>query len=326
MKRFVILLIVAIVGVSASVYADTSTLIDFSKLVADSNGQNTATLVDFGQSAGASFTPAEKAQMKTSLAMGNWQVRLNSSARTITTQEFSYTKAVTVNKNASKFGGSEVLGIRVHFPESPYNAFAEVLPPFDIPAYMKKNKQDTMGTKFDGYGVVKNVGTIKSLAAEVYGSNFPNGFAVVLQNQNNEDRTIFLNNLEFDGWKTLEWVNPNYIGDVRNRQIVRTPLYPRPTPYYKLVGLIIYKDAQQQGGDLVTYVKDITMTYDKAVLSLQRGINDEAVWGILSAREAARRKAEAARIGNLQVLRYLEQQRMAAATANAATAAGAGGK
>jgi hypothetical protein len=326
MKRFVILLIIAIVGVSASVYADTSTLIDFSKLVADSNGQNTATLVDFGQSAGASFTPAEKAQMKTSLALDNWQVKLNSSARSVTNQELSYTKAVTVNKNATKFGGDLVLGIRVHFPQSPYNAFAEIMPPFDIPAYMQKNAQDTQGTKFDGYGVVKNVGTIKSLAAEVYGSNFPNGFAVVLQNQNNEDKTVFLNNLDFDGWKTLQWENPNYINDVRNRQIVRTPLYPKATPYYKLVGMIIYKDAQQQGGDIITYVKDITMTYDKAVLSLQRDINDEAVWGILSAREAARRHAEAAKIGNLQVLRYLESQKMAGATENAASAAAAGGK
>lgn len=325
MKRFVILLVIGIVGFSASVYADTSTLIDFSKLVADKGTQNARTLVDFGQSAGASFTPAEKQQMITSLALDNWQVKLNSSARSVTNQELSYTKAVTVNKNASKFGGDLVLGIRIHFPESPYNAYAEVLPPFDIPAYMPLNAQDTQGTKFDGYGVVKNVGTIKSLAAEIYGSNFPNGFAVVLQNQNHQDRTVFLNNLDFNGWKTLEWVNPNYIVDVRNRDIRRTPLYPHATPYYKLVGMLVYKDAQQQGGDIITYVKDITMTYDKAVLSLQRDINDEAVWGILSKREAARRQAEAAKIGNLQVLRYLEQQKMAGPTENAASLAATGG-
>jgi len=255
----------------------------------------------------------------------NWQVRLNSSARSVANQELSYTKAVTVNKNATKFGGDIVMGIRIHFPESPYNAFAEILPPFDIPAYMPANAQDTQGSKFDSYGVVKNVGTIKSLAAEVYGSNFPNGFAVVLQNQNNEDKTVFLNNLDFDGWKTLQWVNPNYINDVRNRDIRKVPLYPQATPYYKLVGMIVYKDAQQQGGDIITYVKDITMTYDKAVLSLQRDINDEAVWGILGKREAARRQAEAAKIGNLQVLRYLEQQKMAGPNENAAAAAASGG-
>jgi len=312
MKRFAILFAIAFLAVSAAVFADTSTLIDFSKLVADTpTGQNSATQVDFSNQAGASFTAAEKAQMTTSLAIPDWQVELNSSAQSVTNESLSMTKPVQVNKNASQFGGDTVMGIRVHFPESPYNAYAEVVPPFDIPAYQPKNAQDTLGTKFDGYGVVKNVGSIKSLAADVYGSNFPNGFAIVLQNQNFEDRTIFLGNLQFDGWKNLEWANPNYITDVRNRDIRPVPLYPQATPYYKLVGMIIYKDSQQQGGDIITYVRDITMTYDKAVLSLNRDINDEAVWGILGAREAARRNAEFQKLGSLQVLRYLEQQKMA---------------
>lgn len=325
MKRFVFVLIMAFVGASMSVYAETSTLIDFSKLVANASGQNSATAMNFGQSAGPGFTSAEKAQMKTSLALDNWVVRLNSSARSIVNQELSYTKAVTVNKTANQFPGALVLGIRVHFPDWPHNAYAEVQPPFVIPAYAQKNAKDTQGTKFDGYGVIKNVGTIKSLAAEVYGSNFPNGFAIELQNQNHQDKTIFLSNLDFNGWKTLEWKNPNYISQVRNRTLTRSPLYPHPLPYWKLVGMIIYKDAQQPGGDIITYVKDITMTYDRAVLQLQRSINDEAVWGILSAREAARRRAEAKRIGNLQVLRYLESQKMAPPGQNAASAAAAGG-
>jgi len=328
MKRFVILLSSLLFGVSLSVFADVSTLIDFSKLVADTpDGNNAATLIDFSGKAGASFTPAEKAQMKTSLALKNWRVQLNSSARRIENETLSYTVAAPVNANAQNFPGQTVLGIRVHFPDDPYNAYAEVLPPFDIPAYAQKttlqpdgtlklDPTDTALSKFNGYGVVKNVGALKSLSVWVYGSNDPNGFGVILQNQNHEDQTIFLKGLDFDGWQQLNWENPNYIGDVRNRALVRLPLYPQSTPYVKLVGLIVYKDSQQMGGDIITYVHDISIVYDKAVLNPIRDINDEAVWGILKDREQARQNAEAQRLGNLQVLRYLEQQKMASEPAD----------
>ena len=32
--------------------------------------------------------------------------------------------------------------------------------------------------------------------------------------------------LEFDGWRTLTWNNPNYVADVRNRELRKFPLYP----------------------------------------------------------------------------------------------------
>ncbi len=334
MKRFVILLSLMLFGVSLSVFADVSTLIDFAKLAADTpDGQNAATLIDFSDKAGASFTPAEKAQMKTSLTLKNWLVQLNSSARTITNETLSYTASAQVSTSAQRFPGQTVLGIRVHFPDDPYNAYAEILPPFDIPAYapkttlqpdgtLKTDTADISGSKFVGYGIVKNVGALKSLSAWVYGSNDPNGFGVILQNQNHEDQTIFLKSLDFDGWQELTWDNPNYISDVRNRTLERMPLYPQSTPYVKLVGLIIYKDGQQPGGDIITYVHDISIVYDKAVLNPIRDINDEAVWGILRAREESRRNAEFKRLGNLQVLRYLEEQRMATEAAGTQPPAG----
>ncbi len=335
MKRYVILLLVLLCWAGAAAWADTTTMIDFSKLAADTpDGQNAATIIDYSDKAGASFTAAEKKQMKTSLALANWIVTLNSSARTITNEEQSFTKEVTVNTNASQYGGEKVLGIRIHFPDEPYNAYATITPPFDIPAFMKKStlqpdgtlkedETDTNGSKFEGYGVVKNVGTLKSLDVDVYGSNNPNGFGVILENQNGEQQTLFCGNLDFDGWQQKTWVNPNYITDVRNRAIVRLPLYPQATPYYKLVGLIIYKDAQQPGGDTIAYVKDVSITYDKAVLQLNRDINDEAVWGILGQREEARRNAEFQKLGDLQVLRYLEQQKMDTGTVTPAAPAAA---
>ena len=78
----------------------------------------------------------------------------------------------------------------------------------------------------------------------------------------------------------------------------------------KLVGIVIYRDAAQEGGDFITYIRDITITYDKAIIETQRDINDEAIWGILQQRNEARRLAELKRLGNIQVLRFLEQQKM----------------
>jgi hypothetical protein len=236
------------------------------------------------------------------------------------------TKEAATNPNAKQFNGQDmankkILGVRIHFPTEPFNSWAMVQPPFDIPAYADKDAlQGTRmvvadadrgkGEKFDGFGVVKNVGVLKSLSITVYGANFPNGLGVVVADQDGNEQTIFMDYLAFDGWRTLTWDNPNYISDVRNRELRKFPLYPKGEPYLKLVGIVIYRDAAQEGGDFVTYIHDIGITYDKAIMDTTRDINDEAIWGILQQRNEARRLAELKRLGNVQVLRFLEQQKM----------------
>jgi hypothetical protein len=144
----------------------------------------------------------------------------------------------------------------------------------------------------------------------VHGLNFPHAIGLVLQDENNETQEIFMGYLQFDGWRTLEWRNPNYITEVRNRELRTFPLYPKLAPMRKLIGIRLYRDAEMVGGDMVTYVKDVTITYDRAVLQLERDIDDEAIWGILQAREEARRNAELRRLGQQQVLRFLERRKM----------------
>ncbi len=332
MKRLFIFVVVGLLLGGTALFADTSVLIDFGKLSADTTlgtqtapTENGATLIDYSNVAGASFSDAEKAIMKSSLALGNWGVTLASSARSVANQSVSFTKEAVVSATAKPFNGEDmankkVLGVRVHFPIDPYNSWATVMPPFDIPAYADKTGTDGvtvapadkgMGGKFeDGYGVVKNVGVLKSLSITVYGSNYPNGLGVIVQDQTGNEQNLFMDYLQFDGWRTLTWNNPNYVTDVRNRELHRFPLYPQGMPYMKLVGLILYRDAAQPGGDIVTYFKDIKITYDKALISTQRDINDEAVWGILQQRQEARRLAEVRRLGNIQVLRFLEKEKM----------------
>jgi hypothetical protein len=106
------------------------------------------------------------------------------------------------------------------------------------------------------------------------------------------------------------WNNPNYVTEVRNREARQFPLYPESTPFVKLLGIIIHRDAAQSGGDVIAYIKDIKVTYDLAVLSTTRDIVDENVWNILARRQADRQRAELKRLGNRQVLRFLEQKKM----------------
>jgi len=330
MRKLCILIGIGLL-LAGGAFADKSVLIDFSKLAADvkigdaeKNNEHAATLVDFSDVAGSSYDEAIRKAMKTSLAIENWYVQLASSARTVANQAMSYTRESKLKPNAKAFDGEEmanktVMGVRIHFPLSSYNSYALVLPPFEIPAYSNKTElrgdrivevAGDMGTKFDNFGVVKNVGILKSVEATVYGSNFPNGFGIIVKDQDGNEQTIFLDYLEFDGWRKLVWNNPNYITEVRNREVRRYPLYPKSEPFLKLVGLIFYRDSMQEGGDIVAYVKDIKITYDKALLETQRDINDEAIWGIITARQEARKAAELKRLGNLQVLRTLEKQKM----------------
>ncbi len=318
MKRFGILLGIMLFAMSFSLFAVETVMVDFSKLTADmEDGNNKATLVDFSSKAGVGYTDEEKKLMKTSLAIGQWEVVLNSSAKTVVNQKLSYTLEAPVSENAKKYAGETVMGIRVHFPEDPFNAYAMIKPPFEIPAYMRKTKDDGTedetdknGSKFDGYGVVKNVGAIKSIAVDVYGSNFPNGLGIVLKDQDGKERNVFLDYLDFRGWRTLGWVNPSYISEVRNRELKKYPLYPRTTPMRKLMGFILYKDAAQEGGDVITYIKDVKLTYDLAILPGLDDIDNEALWGILDARESTRRNAEWKKLGEIQVLRALEQRKL----------------
>ena len=330
MKKLCIFIGIALLVASVG-FADRTVLIDFSELTPDVTvgaatepNEHEATMLDFSEVAGASYDEEIKKRMKTSLAVENWYVQLASSSRTVGNQAKSYTKVAQLKPTAKPFDGEEmagksVMGVRVHFPLPNFNSYALVTPPFEIPAYQVATQLqgDTLvevegdeGTKFDGYGVVKNVGVLKSVEVTVYGSNFPNGFGLILKDQDEKEMTIYLDHLQFDGWRKLVWNNPNYITEVRNREIRKFPLYPKSAPYIKLIGLIVYRDSMQEGGDLVAYMKDIEITYDLALLETQRDINDEAIWGILTERQEARKRAELRRVGDMQVLRSLEREKM----------------
>jgi hypothetical protein len=328
------LIFVAIVSlVAGSLFAEEAVLIDFGKLAADIHvsvgaddqdstpNHNRATMMDYSRVRfGGSFTEDQKKVMRTSLAIGNWEVLLASSSRTVSNMVLSYTKEA-----ASKQWGT-VMGVRVHFPLENFNSWAHIQPPFEIPAFEPRaNVQDdgtieaadnsdgiTSPSRFeDGYGVVKNVGTIKSIAVNVYGLNFPHGLSALYIDSFGTKRSSFMGYLSFDGWGELRWDNPSYVQEVRNRDLRLYPLYPASTPFIKFAGFEIKRDASKDGGDFITYFKDVKIIYDKAVLDTDRDLDDEVLWNIIQDRENARKSWEMERFGHNQILRYLDTQKQA---------------
>jgi hypothetical protein len=332
MKRIIILLAIALVT-AGMLFAEQATLIDFSKLTADmhvkvdptdqdtTNNQNRRTVMDYGQVAGGTFTDQQKSLMKTSLAIANWDVVFNSSSQTIANIENTYTREAP-----SKQWGT-VMGVRIHYPVDYAYSKATIKPPFEIPAYEPMAEVDDDGNiqKSDGagdgiitpsrfeneYGVLKNVGTIRSIAVNVYGLNFPHGLNVIIIDSQGNEKVCFMGYLNFDGWAELTWNNPQYIFEVRNRDLRLYPLYPTTMPFIKFGGFRLDRDADRAGGDFITYFKDVKIIYDKARLDTDRDIDDEAIWGIINHRETEKKIFEMEKFGQNQILRYLEEQNRA---------------
>ena len=336
MKQMLILVVIAILA--GPLFAEEGVLIDFTLLKADirvrlsendegsAPNQNRRTMMDFSHVAGGSFTSQQRAVMKTSLAIENWEVSLASSSRNVESIGLSYTREAPSRQFET------VMGVRIHFPIEPFNSWALIKPPFEIPAFepaaqisddgtispAEGNDGITSRSRFEAsedgesaYGVIKNVGVIKSIAVNVYGLNFPHGLSTVIIDSTGTSKNLFMGYLNFDGWGELIWNNPAYIQEVRNRDIRLYPLYPTSTPFIKFGGFIVQRDAAREGGDFITYFKDVRVIYDKAVLDVQRDIDDEALWHIILDRETARKVWEMERFGQNQVLRYLELQKQA---------------
>ena len=316
----------------AFLFSTENILIDFNTLKADGvkdkvldpvsgaivekNTQNTETMVDYSQTAGASVPEEDKKLMKISLSPDNWDITLAPSSRSVKNRSLSFCREWQTKETAKQYPSTTILGARIHFPELPFNSWAIIEPPFEIPAYEKKTDENgnevagDPGTKFISKGVLRNVGIIKSITMTVYGRNFKHALAIVLSDENDNVQEYFITYLDFDGWSIRTWTNPNYILDVRNRDLFKVPLYPRNQPFLKLKGFRIYRNGENDGGDFVVYIKDVKVIYDEAVIDVEEDIDDETAWGILTKRREERKTLELTRIGQMQQLRFLEKRKM----------------
>jgi len=280
------LMVISLFLFSTALFAEEATLIDFNKITPE-------IVIDFTQYA-QGYTITEP---KVSLEPGNWTVVLNDSADTLQTKNLSRAVAAPTKANGT------VLGVRIAFPEITSPSHALILPPFTIPAYYT-------GASFLGQGIVTNVATIKEVRVSVYGQNYNHSLAIVLQDQSGRVWDLPLGGLQFSGWKDLVWVNGSYIQDVKDRQLVVTPTYPLGSTFVRLVGFKVTKNVGGPTGDFVTYVKSVSLVYDKSTLGTSPDVDDEAVWGIVTKREAEINKRELESAALRLHLIDLEKQRM----------------
>jgi len=295
------LIFVAIVSlVAGSLFADEAVLIDFTKLAAGEEGENEATTMDFTNSRFSSSLPeSTREALKSSLAINNWEVHLTSSARTVANMVKSYVREATSKEHG------QVLGVRIHFPLERVPSSALVKPPFEIPSFDERFQ--------DGMGVITNVGAIKSIELHYFSLNFPHELSIILLDGNGVPKHIRMGKLNqsYEGWGRFVWNNPAYIQNVRDRNLKLSPLYPDEIPLIKFGGFEIRRDAMHNGGDFITYFRQINVVYDKAYMEPERDINDEDIWKIITERDESRMRHDIERYGEIQLLRHRDQERQA---------------
>ena len=281
-------------------------------VAASAYGVTNSTLIDFAITGNADNLQAagddtnEVVSVQQNLYNDNWVVWLNESARLTENRRNSYVTNVDSKGNNGAWEAGKVLGVRVHFPLQAWNSYALVKPAYQLEMYGGAD-----GTKYtEGKGVIHNVGEIKSISSWVYGRNYLVSYFVNLQNELGELKSYPMGTLYFSGWRQVKWENREYLANVRDRVLVRTPLYPRMIPSVKLDSLGFYRTKDTVGGDFIAYVKDVTMEYDVVVVDFEEDIDDEATWQLLKTENERKQAIENARVREAAELQELEQRRI----------------
>lgn len=246
----------------------------------------------------------------------NWKVELVSSARFIPNIVNSY-----LLKVQSKMWG-DVMGVRIKFPVNPFLSNAKIVPPFRFTPYYLDgspvdpeadfSKQQFTDEEKVKNGILMNVLQVKRVSVWVSGRNYKHLLSVVLRNEDGVEEEYFMGPLFFQGWRRLSWENPNYIEQVNQRILQRLPLYPRSLPFKEFAYFKIYKPQEEPGGDFVVYFKDVSVSFDRAVVQEELDIDDEKYWQILSKEKIEYTKRSLRKIIDMVELVELEKKRKAA--------------
>jgi len=271
MLRKTLIVLLSIAFMSAILFAQQQETTSKSKVKVSLGNPIEEVLIDFANLPG-SLAISNRWMIKLSGYSDNPLGRKKSNLREVPVeftkldQEWQDTYTAQVNKTDF----TKALGIRVYFEYSHGNDWAQIKTKLPIDQFYTR----------EGEGILRNVGPIKSISIWVCGRNYKNNIEVRMVNQMGKYKSINFGNLHFRGWRKITWVNPNYIKDLGKRDIIKEHMYPQFTPYLKFDSIVIYKSPQESGGDFVTYVKDIRIEYEPAIIDYEKAVDDEAVWGI----------------------------------------------
>jgi|GEM_PF-1241366 len=293
---------IALIFLVAQIYPYEELLIDFNNLK--------DTMIDFSEVAGDVYTPDQKAMMKMDLSINNWLIRVNESSWTKAAREKTWVKAVN---NSLNYPGQDVLGVRVFFPERGANSYVTIKPPFLIPLYYdNKEDPDGFGNMFLNKGIVRNVGVIRRVAVRFCGNNFRYSLYVSLEDNYGMKKDVFIGYLDFVGWKTKSWINPNIDNELKVRQLKydRRPYYPDEMPSVRFVGFIIQRTHPELTGNFTTMIKDVSLEYDEAFLEVGNAeYKQEEIFNIYKDELIERAKVEMREVDRRIFLQWQENQR-----------------
>lgn len=212
--------------------------------------------------------------------VANWDVKLNASSAYIPNMQRTYSKLATGRS------GKAFMGVRAFFPDIDANSYASVRPRNTIGFY---NISTGLPVQDEGRGVLSNVDAIKQAFIRVAGRNYEHSLMVDVIRNTGEKLRFDFKSLKFAGWKELNWTNPRYQADFRDRVTIITPLYPRLIPSVKFHDLIVFRSYDQEPGNFIGYVDYIDIQYDKAyadeeldeIINEEDAIEDETIWNII---------------------------------------------
>lgn len=198
--------------------------------------------------------------------------------------------------------GQHVLGVRLKFPPYNFNMYVDIQPPFQ-PEF---NNPD-----YENFGVLDNVGTVRSAYISLYGLYQQEKIYLVTEDTIGNTYEYLFGAMDFIGWQTLEWVNPSYIEDVRNRAIDYRPLYPRATSQRKYKSLKIERTGLYPTEDFVTYIHKLEFTFDKEINEdLFNEFAHEDTWKIIQEGSFLRQKLSLDRNTTEKYFEYLERRKL----------------
>lgn len=230
----------------------------------------------------------------------NWRLVPASSIKR--TEVFKASRVQSVVVQAGEYAGQHVLGVKIKFPSYNYDMFVNIEPPF---------MPDTSNPAFNNNGVLDNVGIVRSAYITVYGLYQPEKLYLVTEDDDGATHEFGFGSLYYIGWRTLEWINPDYIYDVRDREIDRRPLYPRASSKRRFKSIIIQRSALNGTTDFVTYIKDVALTYDKAINNdLFNDIANEETWRIIEDSYSQRERLMIKKAATDRYFEYLEERKL----------------
>ncbi|UPA18131.1 flagellar filament outer layer protein FlaA [Borrelia sp. MN22-0132] len=256
-------------------------VLDFAELARDPSPTklDLTDYVELVYSGASNIVKAE--DMVLDLGISNWNVLLTPSSRMQAYVKNSVVAPAVVKGESKRYAGDTILGVRVLFPSHSQSS-AMILPPFKIPFYSGED-----GNQFLGKGLIDNVKTMREVKVTVYSLGHEVDLEVLFEDMSGMEYVYPLGTLRFKGWADLVWSNPNYlpgISAITGKDNI--PNYPLPSSKMRFKAFRVSKSHSSKDQNLIFYVKDVRVIYDKLSVSLDSDIDNESVFKIYETRGA----------------------------------------